>query len=86
MVVYVDDVLFKAPKPSDMLALAGIGLQGVEDENTKTVLSKIISSQDEGMAKFSGVVRKIKNDIGAKIKGSRPPFSNIASIIQRAKG
>ena len=86
MVVYVDDVLFKAPKPNDMLALAGIGLQGVEDEDTKNSLAKIIIAMDSTMNKFDGNVTKIKNDIGAKIKGSRPPYSIIASIIQRAKG
>jgi len=89
MVVYVDDVLFKKPKPSDMLTLAGLGLYGVEDEDTKSVLSKIVAaSVPELMSKYDGVPDKIKADISGKIKGSRPHFTetDIKAVISRAKG
>jgi len=89
MVVYVDDTLFKKPKPSDMLTLAGLGLHGVEDEDTKLVLSKIVTaSAPDSMAKYDGDPAKIKIDISSKIKGSRPHFTaaDIKAVISRAKG
>ena len=89
MVVYVDDTLFKKPKPSDMLTLAGLGLHGVEDADTKLVLSKIVTaSAPDSMAKYDGDPAKIKIDISSKIKGSRPHFTaaDIKAVISRAQG
>jgi hypothetical protein len=86
MIVKVDGKKFSNANKSDMLALAGIGLQGVEDEVTRKILNKIVQAMDTGLQKFGDDAGKTSAFIGKKIAGSRPPFNDIGKIIKKAKG
>jgi len=69
-----------------MYGLSGTGMQGVKDEVTLKVLSKISQAMDVSLKKFGDDDKKIKDMIGKKIAGSRQPFDNITKLIDKAKG
>jgi hypothetical protein len=77
---------FANAKKSEILALAGIGMQGAEDEVSKRVLNKIVQAMDDNLKKFGDDANKTAEFIGKKIAGSRPPYNNITGIIKKAKG
>ena len=80
---FIDGVKFKNAKISDLLALAGAGLVGVEDEDTKAGLLKIVQLDDNYKGKDTkAAAEQIRN----KMKGSRFPFDNISGVIDKALG
>tara|TARA_B100000287_G_scaffold425510_1_gene471932 strand:- start:599 stop:1210 length:612 start_codon:yes stop_codon:yes gene_type:complete len=70
----IDDKPIKNPKPQDFVALAGIGLQGVKDEELRGHLAKVVKA-DTSYEKFetnSEVAQQVKR----KMDGSRPGYTN----------
>lgn len=83
IIVLIDDKKFASPKTSDMVALAGLGLTTVEDENTQACLLKVVQMDKS----FDGKSIKTASEfIKRKIDGSRFPFINFKGLIKKAIG
>jgi len=83
IIVLIDDKKFTSPKTSDMVALAGLGLTTVEDENTQACLLKVVQMDRS----FDGKSIKVASEfIKRKIDGSRFPFVNFKGLIKKAIG
>jgi len=72
--VLIDDTPIVNPKPQHFVTLAGIGLQGVKDEDLKGHLAKVVKL-DKSYEKF-GSPNEVGNQVKRKMDGSRPGYTD----------
>ena len=72
--LFIDDELVSNPKPQDFVTLAGLGLQGVKDEDLKDHLTSLVKL-DKSFEKFD-LPSDVANQIKRKIDGSRPGYTD----------